>query len=337
MNRASLLPSLTLAATLFAGLPAIVAQQNAEPAFHAWAPKPPMGWNSWDCFATTVTEAQTKSQTDFMAEKLHSFGWEYIVVDIQWYEPGANGFGYHKDAPLTMDGQGRLLPAVNRFPSAANGAGFKPLADYVHGKGLKFGVHLLRGIPRQAVTRNLPVAGSTVHAADIADKTSVCAWNTDMYGVDMTRPGAQEYYDSVFELLAGWDIDFVKVDDLSRPYHQAEIDGIRHAIDRSGRPMVLSTSPGATPLAVAGHVANHANMWRISDDFWDVGRLLLEQFERCKNWTPSRGAGSFSGRGHAAARRRAVQGAHPLYQGRTAHDVDPLVRWPALRSSTAAT
>jgi alpha-galactosidase len=112
-----------------------------------------------------------------------------------------------------------------------------------------------------------------------------------MYGVDMSKPGAQEYYNSVFALLASWDLDYVKVDDLSRPYHKAEIEAIRKAIDKTGRPIVLSTSPGATPVSEGAHVEEHANLWRISDDFWDNWRTLHKQFARLHNWTPFRGPG----------------------------------------------
>jgi alpha-galactosidase len=209
----------------FADGPSNPATEN--PAFWAWAPTPPMGWNSWDAFATTITEDQAKAETDYMAEHLASHGWQYIVVDIEWYEGEATGFDYHDGAKLTMDEYGRLLPALNRFPSAANGAGFKPLADYVHAKGLKFGVHMMRGIPRQAVDQNTSILGTNNHAADIADKNSKCPWNPDMYGVDMTKSGAQEYYDSEFQQFADWGVDFVKIDDLSRPYHEAEIEAIR--------------------------------------------------------------------------------------------------------------
>ncbi len=114
-----------------------------------------------------------------------------------------------------------------------------------------------------------------------------------MYGVDMSKPGGQEYYDSVFALIASWDVDFVKVDDLSRPYHKAEIEGIRKAIDKTGRKMVLSLSPGETPVAEGAHVVQHANMWRISDDFWDSWPALVEQFERCHKWEPFIGPGHF--------------------------------------------
>ena len=95
----------------------------ADPAFWSWAPTPPMGWNSWDGFATTVTEAQTREQADFMAANLKRHGWEYIVVDIQWYEPNATGFDYRNGAKLDMDEWGRLVPAANKFPSAVDGKG----------------------------------------------------------------------------------------------------------------------------------------------------------------------------------------------------------------------
>ena len=259
----------------------------------AVANTPPMGWNSWDAFATTVTEAQVTAQADYMAEKLARFGWRYVVVDIQWYEPRATGFNYRKNAPVEMDAFGRLLPASNKFPSASNGSGFKPLVDVVHRRGLQFGVHLMRGIPRQAVAQNTPVFGTAFHARDIADTTSTCPWNTDMFGVDVRKPGAQEYYDSVFRQLAAWGVDFVKVDDLSRPYHRLEVEAIHAAIAHSGRPMVLSTSPGETPLAEAEHVGRNANMWRVSDDFWDTWPALRAQFERLRKWAPFAGPGHF--------------------------------------------
>jgi alpha-galactosidase len=256
--------------------------------YHDYASTPPMGWNSWDCFGTTVTEGQVRQQADFMAEKLKVHRWQYIVVDIQWYQPTAKGHEYQKDAHLAMDGFGRLIPAPEKFPSSANGRGFRPLADYLHGKGLKFGIHMMRGISRQAVQQNTPIEGTPYRAADIADTNSLCDWNPDMFGVNMSKPGAQEYYDSLMEQVASWGVDFIKVDDLSRPYHQAEIEAIRKAIDKSGRPIVFSTSPGETPLAVGTNVNQNANMWRISDDFWDRWPSLLEQFKRLKDWTPYR-------------------------------------------------
>jgi alpha-galactosidase len=265
----------------------------AEPVFHSWAERPVMGWNSWDFYGTSINEAKAKEQADYMAANLLSHGWNLITVDIQWYEPNATGFNYNANATLVMDEWGRLTPAANRFPSAAGGAGFKPLADYVHSKGLKFGIHMMRGIPRQAWQQDLPVKGTAYSAKDIADPNSICSWNPDMYGVDMTKPGAQAYYDSIMELVASWEVDFVKIDDLSRPYHLKEIEGIRKAIDKTVRPIVLSTSPGETPVDRGAHVMNHANQWRISDDFWDNWGALYDQFKRLHDWTPYRGPGHF--------------------------------------------
>jgi len=263
--------------------------------FHTLAPTPPMGWNSWDSFGPTIREDETRANAGIMAKRLLPHGWNIFTVDIQWYEPGANSYDYRKGAELTMDEWGRLLPAPNRFPSAANGAGFKPLADFVHGLGLKFGIHMMRGVPRQAADRNLPILDTKYRADDIADRVNVCPWNTDMYGIDMSKPGAQDYYDSVFRLYASWGVDFVKADDMSRPYFRnaPEIHAVRASIDRCGRPMVLSLSPGETPLAAADDVARNANMWRISDDFWDTWPALLEQFVRLRNWSQYRTPGAW--------------------------------------------
>jgi hypothetical protein len=269
------------------------AQAQATRPFHAWAPTPPMGWNSWDCFGAGVNEEQTLANADYMEKHLKSHGWNFVTIDIQWYEPLAHTDQYRKNAALEMDVSGRLLPAANRFPLTRETRSFKPIADALHRKGLKFGLHLLRGIPRQAVVQNVPILGTDVQAADIADKNDICRWNDDMFGVDMSKPGAQAYYDSVFALLASWEIDLVKVDDLSRPYHKAEIEAIRKAIDKTGRPIVFSTSPGNTPLDQGEHVAAHANIWRISDDFWDNWGALYEQFDRLDRWTPYRGPGHF--------------------------------------------
>ncbi|GAA0133273.1 glycoside hydrolase family 27 protein [Paenibacillus sp. YSY-4.3] len=254
----------------------------------SFAPTPPMGWNSWDCYGAAVTEAEVRGNADYMAEHLKEYGWDTVVVDIQWYEPGANSSIYRPFVPLVMDEFARLMPAENRFPSAANGQGFKPLADYVHQLGLKFGIHIMRGVPRQAVHAATPIKNAPVTARDIAHPNSICPWNTDMYGIDAAKEGAQAYYDSLFELYAEWGVDFVKVDDIaaSRLYdtHQPEIELIRRAIDRCGRPMVLSLSPGPAPVEYAEFLSQNANMWRMTDDFWDHWDLLLDMFNRCERW-----------------------------------------------------
>ncbi len=281
-----------MAAALMAGTSAF----SEDPTYWDYAKTPPMGWNSWDCFGTTVTEQQTKEQADAMAKTLLPAGWQYLTVDIQWYEPNSQGHSYKNGARLEMDEYSRLIPGLKKFPSSADGKGFKPLADYVHSKGLKFGIHIMRGIAKQAVRENTAILGTDARAADIANQRSTCSWNPDMFGVDMSKKGAQEYYDSIFALYASWGVDLVKVDDIARPYDEtqkAEIEAIRKAIDKTGRPIVLSLSPGDTPIERGEHVMNHANMWRISDDFWDRWNPLYEMFGRLDKWTPYRTEGAW--------------------------------------------
>ena len=259
-----------------------------EQDFRLWAPTPPMGWNSWDCYGPTVEEHEVKANADYMAEKLKEYGWEYVVVDIRWFVENDKAGGYNQTDPrYVMDEYGRYLPALNRFPSAADGKGFKPLADYVHSKGLKFGIHIMRGIPVEAVNRQLPIKGAKGITADqIFSPDLQCAWLRDNYTIQADKPGAQEYYNSIFNLYASWGVDFIKIDDLSRPYHQAEIELIRKAIDQCGRKIVLSTSPGATPLSAAEHVSKHANMWRMVDDVWDSWWHIAHLMEVAQGWYP---------------------------------------------------
>ena len=263
------------------------------------APTPPMGWNSWDCYGASVTEDELLGNAQYMAKHLKQHGWEYIVCDIQWYEPHAQSTVYRDFVPLEMDEYSRLIPAVNRFPSSANGAGFRPIADLIHNLGLKFGIHIMRGIPRQAVHQNTPILNSNVCAREIAQQFSICSWNTDMYGVNAEAQGAAEYYNSLFKLYAEWQVDFVKVDDIcdtkfapNNPYSAwQEIELIRNAINSSGRKMVLSLSPGPATIENAWHLSQNANMWRMTDDLWDNWLALLAMFERCELWSTHVGDG----------------------------------------------
>lgn len=278
-------------AFLFGTLATVKAQQKD---FHDWAKTPPMGWNSWDCFGPTVVESEVKANADYMSKNLKAFGWEYVIVDIRWYVGNDKAHGYNETNPdYVLDEYGRFQPAVNRFPSAAGGKGFKPLADYIHKKGLKFGIHIMRGIPVEAVKRNLPIMGSKATAKDIYSTELQCQWLRDMYTVVAGRDGAQEYYNSLFKLYASWGVDFIKVDDLSRPYHTGEVEMIRKAIALTGRKIVLSTSPGETPIASASHVQAHANMWRTVDDFWDNWPMLKDHFEVFERWNKYRAAGAW--------------------------------------------
>lgn len=231
------------------------------------APTPPMGWNSWDSYGLTINEADFKANASELA-KLHTHGWTYAVIDEGWYM--GNPFGDklpHRD--YAMDAHGLLIPATNRFPSSTGGQGFKPIADWVHAQGLKFGIHIVRGIPKQAVDANLPIAGSTFHAKDAADTGDTCAWDDGDYGLRDNAAG-QAYYDSMLALYARWGVDFLKVDCIAdHPYKITEIRQISAAIKKTGRPIVLSLSPGPTQLSHAAEIRKYGQMWRISNDVWD--------------------------------------------------------------------
>ena len=261
-----------------------------------FAKTPPMGWNSYDYYDTTVNEEQVRANADFMAERLKEFGWEYIVVDIEWYSNDAgtkrDKFQYIPFGDVEMDEYGRMQPAPGRFPSSAGGKGFRGLADYVHGLGLKFGIHIMRGIPRGAALNHLPIYGSSYTADEAADPSSICGWNPDMYGVRDNEAG-QAYYDSIISMYADWGVDFIKCDDIcdSWMYREPlvfsgwhETRMLHKAIEKCGRPIVLSLSPGPAHIDKAWHYAENANMWRITDDLWDNWKLLKEMFARCEMW-----------------------------------------------------
>ncbi|WP_244961690.1 glycoside hydrolase family 27 protein [Clavibacter zhangzhiyongii] len=258
--------------------------------------RPPQGWNSWDCFGASVTEEEVMQNARYLAEHLLPHGWDTVVVDIQWYEPDPGTADYQEVSAPELDAWGRPQPAVGRFPSSAGGRGFADLAARIHAMGLRFGVHLMRGVPRRAAEERLPVLGSDATCADIADPANPCPWNPDDFGVDMTRPGAQEYYDSVLAMLAGWGVDYLKLDDvLYPPIQAAEITAVSRAIAASGRPMTLSLSPGKQlSLENLDLLRETAQLWRISDDFWDDWAHLREQFQRAARWAPHQRPGGWA-------------------------------------------
>lgn len=250
------------------------------------AKTPPLGWNSWNCFGMDVTDDQVRATADYMAKYLKRHGWEYVVVDMGWYYAeglNTNNFRMRKP-PQYIDGYGRLIPNIRKFPSATSGKGLKPLADYVHSKGLKFGIHIMRGIPWQAVEQNTPVKGTVYRARDITNYNDSCRWYHGMIGIDMTKPGAQEYYDSILELYKEWGVDYIKADDMLNPYRSGEIEGVSKAIRKIGRPVVLSLSAGPVDVSNSDHLIKNANLWRISGDMWDHWSYIRNTFEWCRIW-----------------------------------------------------
>ncbi len=287
--RFGMLRNASLSVLCFVVLPVLAALPGPKV-----AATPPMGWNSWDAYGLTIDEGDYRANTAVLAG-LKQYGWEYSVIDEGWYmqDPFADSVASRK---YVWDANGLLIPVVNRFPSAANGAGFKPLADWVHAQGLKFGIHIVRGIPRGVVDQNLPIAATSFHAVDAADKESPCPWDEGNWGVKDNEAG-QAYYDSMLKLYASWGLDYIKVDCISdHPYRLSEIRQIAEAIRKTGRPILLSLSPGPTQLEHAAEVAKYAQMWRISDDHWDVWSVphkagesefpfgIRDAFERLAEW-----------------------------------------------------
>jgi alpha-galactosidase len=277
--------------------------------FRKWAETPPMGWNSYNCYGAAVTEKEVRTNAEYMAAKLKPYGWEYIVVDYCWSYPHPPGsiqanppqFRLEEDGAyvpwLAMDEFGRLYPDPRKFPSCAGNKGFGPLVDYIHSLGLKFGIHVMRGIPRQAVWAKSPVKGAEgIDASMIADTTSICPWLNQMFGVNMEVPGSQEYYNSLAELYASWGVDYIKMDDMDQSggfhYHGSEVEAMHKAIMNCGRPIVLSLSPPMT-YDNRDHIKSAANLWRISDDFWDNWASLKKQFELANLWANTREPGNW--------------------------------------------
>ena len=261
--------------------------------FRKMAQTPPMGWNSWDCYGPSVTEQQIYNNAIYMRDNLLEHGWNYVICDIRWYT-NDTGFWYNQTNPVySYDEYGRYTPNTKRFPSAADGVGFKAIADSIHAMGMKFGIHIMRGVPKVAVQKKLPILGTSYTCNQIYNTDSLCTWLGDNYTVDCTKPGAQAYYNSLLNLYASWGVDFIKVDDLSRPYHDGEIWLLRNAIDQCGRDIVLSMSPGATPLAKAESCQQNANMWRMMDDLWDSWSDILKVFNLCADWNEYRQEGNW--------------------------------------------
>ena len=256
------------------------------------AATPPMGWNSWDGYGTTIDEKEFRANAEWFAAHLKPFGWQYVTIDMEWFVTNPQPEGNSKNSKYNIDANGRYTPPASRFPSAAGHAGFEPLAQFTHSLGLKFGIHILQGIPKEAVEKNLPIEGSSFHAADAANKSGTCPWNPDNYDLDASNPAAQAYYDSIARLYASWDVDFIKVDCIaSRPYKGDEIRMLSTALRKTGRPIVLSLSPGAAPLDKVDEMRKYAQMWRISDDIWDLWHSsvpypqgLGDQFANVAKW-----------------------------------------------------
>ena len=284
-----------------------IAQDGTEADFRKWAITPPMGWNSWDCYYSSVNEKIVMQNARWQRDNLLLYGWEYVVVDIRWYanHPSLGGGNYNqqtgsKGPDCVIDKYGRYLPSPTRFPSAmkdGENQGFKALADSIHAMGMKFGIHIMRGLPKYIL--NAPsnyslkgaegVAWSNVYAST----TPACTWLKDNLTVRNNKYG-QLYYNSIVDLYASWGVDFIKVDDMSRPFYSDEIKMLRKAIDQCGRPIVLSLSPGKTQPAYVQDCLDNANQWRMMDDLWDNWTSVKAVFNEAHLWQPYYRPGNYA-------------------------------------------
>jgi len=248
---------------------------------------PFLGWNSYDCYGSNINEKLTHANLDAFIEKLKPYGYEYFVLDAGWFrhfdlKPGETWPTDGDKSYLNIDEYGRLIPSEELFPN-----GFNAIIDKAHKHGIKFGLHMMRGIPREVVEKNLPIKGTGYFARDIADVNDTCRWSSQNYGIDMDKPGAQEYYNSVLELVSGWGIDFIKYDDIV--HKPLEINAVANAIENCGRKIILSVSPGRHFNPDYIDTYKRADMIRITRDIWDLSDDIQRSFERWEEMQPYSG------------------------------------------------
>lgn len=268
-----------LSSALIIGLTVVATQAAVD-----IAPTPPLGWNSFDSYGVYLHEKAALANLEAMAELLEPYGYEYFVIDNGWfgeYELKEGSlYPLEKHASdVRLNEYGYVLPSKTYFPN-----GLKPLIERCHELGLKFGLHMMRGIPRKAYDLDLPIKGTPYTARDIADlrPENNCTWCTYNFGVDMSKPGAQEWYDGLIQHLADMGVDMIKYDDIV-PYPE-EVEAVAEAIEKTGKPILLSLSPGrlADPDAIESF--RKANMLRVTKDVWDEVHYIDECFIAWRKW-----------------------------------------------------
>jgi hypothetical protein len=290
-----------LVGTLVSAQGAPSGQTPGAPAKHL-ALTPPMGWNSWDSYGLRISEEQFRANVTALASKLKAAGYTTAVIDEGWYMVNPEDRRTPDRLQYSVDDYGRFIPVASRYPSALQGGantGFTALGSWIHANGLRFGIHIIRGIPRVSVERNLPIEGSTFKAQDAADQTDPCPWDPTSWGIRDNAAG-QAWYDSLLRQYAGWGVDFIKVDCIAdHPYKPNEIRQIHQAIQHAGRDVVLSLSPGPTQIEHHAEVAELSELWRISNDVWDIWDSkkssypigVVNQFANAAKWAPHAGPG----------------------------------------------
>ncbi|KAF2292786.1 hypothetical protein GH714_028939 [Hevea brasiliensis] len=256
---------------------------------------PPRGWNSYDSFCWTISEEEFLQNAEIISQRLKAYGFEYVVVDYLWYRrkvPGAyvDSLGFD-----VIDQWGRMIPDPDRWPSSKGGKGFTEVAKKVHSMGLKFGIHVMRGISTQAYNANTPIldtikggayedSGRQWRAQDIGIKEKACAWMQHGFmSVNTKLEAGRAFLRSLYEQYAEWGVDFVKHDCVfGDDLDLEEITFVSEVLKKLDHPILYSLSPGTsvTPT-MAKDVSGLVNMYRITGDDWDtwgdVAAILMFQ------------------------------------------------------------
>lgn len=206
---------------------------------------PPMGWNSWNTFGADINEQLIFDTADKMVETgLSALGYEYLVIDDCW-------------ALKERDKNGRLVADPQKFPH-----GMKAVADYVHSKGLKFGMYSCAGY-------------------------LTCA----------AYPGSFEYEFIDAKTFAEWGVDFLKYDYC---YHSSVIHGkylyrrMGLALKNCGRDILFSACTWGADNTAEWIRETSANMWRSTGDVFDNWETIKSIIEQQEAILPYGGAGSFN-------------------------------------------
>ncbi|MFB3168223.1 alpha-galactosidase [Neobacillus sp. 179-C4.2 HS] len=265
----------------------LVPIEASASSYNELAERPFMGWSSWSSIRKKPTEDKIKAAADVLASKFKSHGYEYVNLDDY----------YMLDWRTTVDEYGRWAVDPEKFPN-----GMKALGDYIHNKGLKFGHYVTLGIPRAAIEQNTPIEGTPYHAKDIVDfsKGQKKNFNYDeMYAIDFSKPGAQEFIDSWARLFASYGIDYIKIDGV-RNQDIADVEAWAKALEKTGRPIHVELSNNLD----IKHISTWkqlSNGWRTDHDVEAYGtpylaswKKVTRRFDDVAQWQPHAGPGGWN-------------------------------------------
>ncbi|HEY2791153.1 MAG TPA: NEW3 domain-containing protein, partial [Micromonosporaceae bacterium] len=261
---------------------------------------PAMGWSSWSFIRHDPTAANIEATADAMVSSgLNKVGYDYVNIDDFYYNcPGSQG--------PDVDAYGRWVTDTSKFPAGPNGEnGIQVVADYVHSKGLKFGIYVTPGISKQAVAQNTPIEGTSYHADDIATTAAEKNYNCGgMVGIDYTKPGAQDFVNSWANEFASWGVDYVKIDGVGTS-DIPDVQAWSQALQQTGRPIHLELS-NSLAISAASTWKQLSNGWRTGGDVecycgpngssypLTTWSSISGRFNTVASWQPYGGPGAFN-------------------------------------------